>query len=450
MSHRTIPGMSTQYALINFDKDGNERTDDAAGGRFSERLIEQARTEKPTDIFLFSHGWKGDVGAAVDQYDRWIGAMWKLEADRTAMGADFKPLLIGLHWPSLPWGEEKLPAAANFAANAVPDLADAVAAPEFEDLYEYTVQHFGDAPQVRDALRVIFEAQKSDPGALEVPAEALAAYQQLAGAIGFSAGGGADAPPDAEGAPLDPDEAVRADRAASTTASFGGGGGFFKGILGGLRQLSFWTMKHRARTVGEGGMHQFVAAMQDVCDAQVHLMGHSFGCIVMSSIVHGPNGKSALKRPINSVALVQGAFSLWSFGDHVHDSRQPGYFHRILKEKRVTGSIVTTQSVHDTAVGTYYPAAVGLVGEAVFAGDLPKFGAVGAFGIQGTTMAQPRQMLDHQATYGFKPGGVYNVESSKFIKKLDGSSGAHSDIDGPEVAHMLWQAAQTTGRVQRV
>jgi hypothetical protein len=450
MSYRTIPGMSAKYALINFDKDGKERTDDAVGGRFSERLIEQARADKPTDIFLFSHGWKGDVGAAVDQYDRWIGAMLKREADRAAMGADFKPLFIGVHWPSLPWGEEKLPAAADFAAGAAPDLSDAVAAPEFEELYQYTVEHFGDGPQVREALRVIFDAQKDDPGALEVPAEALAGYQQLADAIGFSSGGGADAPPDAEGAPLDPDEAVRADRAASSTASFAGGGGFFKGILGGLRQLSFWTMKRRARTVGEGGMHQFVAAMQGACDAQVHLMGHSFGCIVMSSIAHGPNGQSALKRPIDSAALVQGAFSLWSYGDHVHESKQPGYFHRILKDQRVAGALVTTQSVHDTAVGTYYPAAVGLVGEAVFAGELPKFGAVGAFGIQGTTMAESVEMLDHQASYGFKPGRVYNVESSNFIKKMDGSSGAHSDIDGPEVAHMLWQAAQSSGRAQRV
>src|SRR5215212_4902263 len=113
MSHRTIPGLGTKYALISFDTDGRERTDDAVGGRFSERLLEQARIDRPTDVFLFSHGWKGDFAAAVDQYDRWIGAMLKLDADRAAMGAGFKPLFIGLHWPSLPWGEEKLPAAAD-------------------------------------------------------------------------------------------------------------------------------------------------------------------------------------------------------------------------------------------------------------------------------------------------------------------------------------------------
>jgi hypothetical protein len=442
MSYRTIPDLGIKYALISFDDDGKERTDDAVGGRFSTALVEQARTEKPTNIFLFSHGWKGDFNAAVDQYDRWIGAMWRLEADRVAMGPGFQPMFIGLHWPSLPWGEEKLPDAASFA--------DSVETPDFEELYEYTVQHFGDTPKVRESLRTIFDAQKEDPAAVTVPEEAVAAYQELAGAIGFSAGGDADAPPDAEGAPLDPDEAVRADRAASTTASFGGGSGFFKGILGGLRQLSFWTMKHRARTVGEGGMHQFVAALQEACDAQIHLMGHSFGCIVMSSILHGPKGASVLRRPIDSVALVQGALSLWSYGDRVFTSKQAGYFNPILLNKRVSGPLVTTQSVHDTAVGTYYPAAVGLVGEAAFGDDLPQYGAMGAFGIQGSDAAQAVKMLEPTGSYGFKPGGVYNIESSGFIKKMDGASGAHSDIDGPEVAHMLWQAAQASAREQRV
>jgi hypothetical protein len=434
MPFRRIPNVDLQYALISFDKDGRERTDDPAGGRLSEMLTTQARRDPPTNIFLFNHGWKGDFDAAVDQYDRWIGAMWKLQADRAIMGG-FKPLFIGLHWPSLPWGEEKLPDAASFA--------ETVAAPDFEDLYEYTVQHFGDQPEVRESLRAIFDAQKEDPGAVDLPPEALDAYHRLATAIGFSAGSGAEAPPDAEGAPLDPDEAVRADRAASTTASFGGGTGFFKGILGGLRQLSFWTMKHRARTVGEGGMHQFVAALQQACDAQVHLMGHSFGCVVVSSIVHGPNGHSTLVRRIESMALVQGAMSLWSHSEKVYKSTQPGYFHPTIAEKRVSGPIVTTQSVHDTAVGTFYPAAVGIVGEAVFdITELPQYGAVGAFGIQGTSVAQRREMLDQHGTYDFVPGGVYNVESSSFIKTMSGASGAHSDIDGPEVAHMLWQTAQ--------
>ena len=33
------------------------------------------------------------------------------------------------------------------------------------------------------------------------------------------------------------------------------------------------------------------------------------------------------------------------------------------------------------------------------------------------------------------------LESSQFIARKEGASGAHSDIDGPQVAHAMWQAA---------
>ena len=50
-------------------------------------------------------------------------------------------------------------------------------------------------------------------------------------------------------------------------------------------------------------------------------------------------------------------------------------------------------------------------------------------------------MLESTGDYKFEAGKIYNLESSKFIRKGGGVSGAHSDIDGPEVAHALWQAA---------
>jgi hypothetical protein len=432
-----IDGLGLKYALISFDKDGRERDDDSAGGTFSKTLIAKVKDEQPTHIFLFSHGWKGDVEAAIDQYNRWIGAMWRLEADRKAMGEPFQPLFIGLHWPSLPWGDEKLPQGASFA--------EAVLSPDYEALFERAVAHFGDTPAVREALRVIFDAQREDPGAVVLPDEAVAAYRRLADAIGFNAGAGPGAAPDQEGAPLDPDEAVRANRVASAGADFAGGG-FFGGLLGGLGQLSFWTMKKRARTVGEEGMHDFVAALQNAAPkTNIHLMGHSFGCIVMSSVLGGRNAQQKLPRPVQSVALVQGAVSLWSWGERVYNTNRPGYFNSVMKAKAVEGPVITTQSIHDQAVGSLYPAAVFLIGDAAFGNDLPECGGIGSFGIQGTAVER-LDMLDDQGPYPFQPGLIYNIESSKYIKKMDGISGAHSDIDGPEVAHALWQAAVVKGR----
>ena len=77
-----------------------------------------------------------------------------------------------------------------------------------------------------------------------------------------------------------------------------------------------------------------------------------------------------------------------------------------------------------------------------FAAELPLFGAVGSFGIQGVDGAVARALAPETEEYAFAAGKIYNLDSSKYIRKMDGASGAHSDIDGPQVAHALWQAAQ--------
>ena len=433
MPYQKIPDFGIEYALIHFDEQGRERTDDPEGGVFSRTLIDKARRERPSHVFMFSHGWKGDGPSAIEQYNRWIGAMWKLEADRKAMGPDFRPLFIGLHWPSLPWGEESLGAASFGTAGA--QAIDALLAA--------AVEHFGGSDAVRAPLEVIFRAFERDPAARVLPDEVVAAYGDLARAIGFSAGQGDDgAPPDQDGAPLDPQAAIRAERTASAGESFGIAGTIRNGVLAGLRQASFWMMKHRARTVGEQGMHTFVSDLQQACDASVHLMGHSFGCIVISSVLGGPGGNGALSRPVDSAVLVQGAMSLWSYAEDIPQSDKPGYFRQLLGRHAVSGPLVTTQSVNDRAVGFAFPAAVGLVNEVDFGAGLPKFGGIGTWGIQGTTLAESKEMLDERGDYQFKPGRIYNLNGSRFIPD-------HSGIDGPQVAHMLWQAVGAA-RGQRV
>ena len=425
MSFEKIPGTDVRYALIHFDAQGMERTDDPEGGVFSRSLVQNVADTKPSHVFLFSHGWQDDVPAAIDQYNRCIGALWKLERDRRQFGALFRPLFIGLHWPSQPWGEEAIPPASL--------------APGAEDpLLRAAVEHFGGGDDVRASLQVIVEAYNEDPAAREVPEHVLAAYSDLAAAIGFSAGEGPDAPPDRDGVPLDPQAAVMAEQLVGAADAFGVFGSIRNGLLAGLRQASFWLMKHRARTVGEQGMHRFVADLQRAApNAHVHLMGHSFGCIVVSSILGGPHGDGALPRPVHSAALVQGALSLWAYADRIPDSDKPGYFRHVLQKQAVSGPIVTTQSINDKAVGLAFPAAVGLVGEVDFpvgpAVVLPKYGGIGTWGIQGTVIAESRPMLDAHSEYKLRAGRIYNIDGSRFIP-------GHSGIDGPEVAHLQWQA----------
>jgi hypothetical protein len=72
-------------------------------------------------------------------------------------------------------------------------------------------------------------------------------------------------------------------------------------------------------------------------------------------------------------------------------------------------------------------------------------GAIGAFGLQGLEerVCQDLAMQAAVEPYRFRPGEVYNVDGSQFICHKEGVGGAHSDIAGPEVAHLLWQAAMT-------
>ena len=73
--------------------------------------------------------------------------------------------------------------------------------------------------------------------------------------------------------------------------------------------MSFWKMKDRAAKFGESGGFQLLHNLQTASgnDVRFHLMGHSFGCVVMSATLAGPRANNALVRPVDSVALLQGA-----------------------------------------------------------------------------------------------------------------------------------------------
>jgi hypothetical protein len=220
----------------------------------------------------------------------------------------------------------------------------------------------------------------------------------------------------------------------------------FGALLAPLQQLSFWKMKDRARQIGEGGFNAFLLRVAHrYPDARLHLMGHSFGCIAASAAIAGSSGGQAC--PVASLALVQGALSLWSFGSGNPYGGGTGYFARLLAEGRVTGPIVTTQSRHDRALSYFYPLGAAARWQIDFAPDQPpRFGAVGVYGALG--LAQPASQLeigDVGAAYALEPKRVHNVEASRVICHGGGVAGAHSDIAGPEIAHLIWSAALAAG-----
>ena len=164
------------------------------------------------------------------------------------MPAPFAPMWIGLHWPSLPFGDEEL-GGTSFAA-AGGQSPDQIVATFLERL--------GLGADAEPLLRTIVDAHQRDAAATELPPEVAAAYVELARRLGYTAEG-PGAAPDADGGRYDPALVFDEGNALDDGASFGGGGGFIGGLLGPLRQLSYWRMKKRARSIGESGMHQFVA-----------------------------------------------------------------------------------------------------------------------------------------------------------------------------------------------
>jgi hypothetical protein len=433
-----IPDTDLSYHLISFDAEGRERTDDP-GGQMCAQAVEAVKRGPCTDIFLLGHGWKGDLREARDQYEKWLAPALRCAADLERLKArpgGFRPLIIGLHWPSLPWGDEE------FATG--PASFGAAAGPTDEELVDRYAARLADTPVAREALRAVIREARSRSGDEpdQLPAPVREAYLTLDKETGLGSKG-MGARPGTDREPFDPDRVYQA-AGRGAARPFGFFSNLRDRLLSPLRQLSFWRMKDRACAVGETGVHLLLRGLQTAApEARLHLMGHSFGCIVCSAAVVGPPGSEGLPRPVQSLVLVQGALSLWSYcSDIPYRQGTAGYFRRVA-ECRVAGPIVTTQSPFDTAVRRWYPLGARAARQVAFAATrFPLYGGVGTFGLRGPGLELadgPLQGVERD--YGFRPGRVYNLECSQVIRKGGGASGAHSDIAHPEIAHLVWSAA---------
>ena len=229
MGFERIPGTDIEYGLISFDADGKERPEGTA--LMSQQLIDKAKRDSVTNVFFFCHGWKGDLPAARDQYNRWIGAFARAPERQSASTVfpNFTPLFIGLHWPSQPWGDEELGSGA-FGAPEIAVSPDAL-------LRSY-LDRLGDRPEIRRPLEVIINAARTDIAPEELSPQVRQAYLDLNQALGLGSAGVAG-PPDADREAFDPEAAFEAGNEAG--AAFGGIN--LGSLLEPLRGLSYWTMK---------------------------------------------------------------------------------------------------------------------------------------------------------------------------------------------------------------
>src|SRR5262249_30241626 len=249
MPIRTIAETNARYYLICFDENGMERRE-PDGSMLSQtvaRLIGDP-VEGITDVFFASHGWKGDVPAAIEQYDRWVGEMVRSPDRAAAIAArpEFKAIVVGLHWPSLPFGDENITSEGGLLSGENDESLE-------RQIDQYAAS-IGDTPTARTAIRMILEAAQRDDGELNaLPEEVCNAYDKLYTEAfpGYIGGGALSAPPGADHDDWDPD-AIYRDALRAESAEFIEGG---PGLLGGwslgklkdlfvvpLQQLSFWKM----------------------------------------------------------------------------------------------------------------------------------------------------------------------------------------------------------------
>jgi hypothetical protein len=230
-------------------------------------------------------------------------------------------------------------------------------------------------------------------------------------------------------------------------AGFEGGaaGGVFGGIKDGARNLlnltTGYTMKNRAGVIGAGGVHDVLVRLRQAAPGlKLHLIGHSFGARLLSAAASGPDGAPPLA--VDTLALLQGAFSHFSFSDQWDPPKpSPGFFRRVVTDPRVSGKMLVTHSKRDQAVGLGYALAFRLAGRDAVAAAIGDehdiYGGLGRNGALKTPEAKPRELLPAGGDYRFGEGRVFNLDGSRFIQ-------GHSDFTGPEVAFAIVQAVAAT------
>ncbi|MDQ2998264.1 MAG: hypothetical protein M3R61_14600, partial [Chloroflexota bacterium] len=273
-------------------------------------------------------------------YRGMIESYIKLRRDhKLAYTRPYRPLLIGIFWPSawlvLPWESAPQIAATDpqIAAEelaqerrALEEVAQLIDPADVEAFYTYAQQDKLSEADTRELARILAPVynQGSNTGPSDVPQatasqvtpdQLVELWRKLGGRDkSFDTGeeGGifnlGDAPSEAEAAGLLENLDPR--------------------LI--LRGASVWVMKDRAGTVGARGVAKLLTGLLSAsASARVHAIGHSFGCRVLLSAICSPPSRSD-DRKVDSLLLLQPAVSHLCFAADVAGSGKPGGYRPAL------------------------------------------------------------------------------------------------------------------------
>jgi len=431
-------------------------------------LLDGLHAAPATDLLVLSHGWNNDMDDARDLYRRFLAEVQGVLNNPQA-GLDLaarRLVVMGVLWPSKKFADAQLiPGAAAGLGSAV---SNAMLVAELERLKstadpgpaaaslkgtfaaadadakltqaQQLVPRLENEPAARqqfaDLLRALLPAQDH-----AVDLDAAAKFRTLSGEQLFDR---LKTPPPATDLPAGPPAGGPVPAPVAGHAA-GIGSSFFGGIKAAAMNLlnltTYYQMKERAGLVGQGGVNALlrrIRADQPLAGLKIHFVGHSFGCRLLTAATAGADAGTSV--PVQSMTLLQAAFSHYGFSgkyDGIHD----GFFRRVLSAHTVTGPIVVSHTRNDSAVGTMYPLASRLAGQAAEGlglGDAnDQYGGLGSNGAQKTPEATKGPLQDVGFAYAFGPGQVFNLKADAYIH-------GHSDICHPQTAYAFLKAVAAT------
>ena len=418
-------------------------------------LIDGLKQHKVTDLFVVSHGWNNDPKEAHALYQE---LFTNVKAQEQTVGTSGRTFAVaGVIWPSKKFDvADDKPNAASLG-NGVSRLRNQV-----DTLAAFLGAGSSGAKHKKEldrAKELIAQLEKSGDARREFS-------EIIVGLLPDSVGeeGGWHLNERVAGAMIADDRLLKQLGSPPPKVATGGGGGstsmghkpaagghvfegaaglgdFFKGITAGasnlLNYVTYYQMKERAGTVGRGGVNEAIRRVRaDLPNVRVHLVGHSFGCRVVTAAATGqatkPNGF------VDSMTLLQAAFSHYAFSGKFDDSNKPGFFRNLITESRVAGPILITHTRADKAVGLAYAIASRVAGQiAADMGDQnDPFGGLGSNGAQKTTEAKNANLPKAGTAFAAQPakGSITNLLA-------DGLISSHGDVRSPSAAHAVLSAA---------
>ena len=440
--------MEFKHFEIEFDKDGRLFQQDQLA-----QAIDALKTQSPTDLLLFSHGWNNDIGDARELYESYFHQTADLLGSGKVQGLNGRTFaVITIFWPSKKFADADLIPGGGAASVDVAEVDDNILL-QLDELKKEPVRLGKEV--INPVSAALVEQAKAMLPRLEGDVAARKEFVLLLRSMLNPA----DAHPDdaseeffatdpeqmfdklSEPVPLPPE--ITGGGGAADLGD--GGGGFFGDFLGGIkgatrRILNFTTyyqMKERAGTVGRIGLAPVLRALREqLPHTRIHLIGHSFGGRVVTAAAHALDDNTT----VHTMTLLQAAYSHNGLA-RKFDGSHDGAFRSMLVRQRVTGPVCITYTHNDNAVGILYPLASRLAGDVAAAlGDADDpYGGMGRNGARRTPEAEGRNatLTKVGQSLTLENGKVHNIESSACIS-------GHSDIAKAPVAYVTLAAAAKT------